>query len=322
MYLQYPKVYERGMHASAKTRAASHLAVFINSSAGTSKTDEVRRLAEIFSASGFKAEITLVQHGEEIPTLARRAVANGSRAVVAGGGDGTINAVASALVGTDTPLGVLPLGTLNHFAKDLQIPLDLEGAARTIATGRVVRVDVGEVNGHLFLNNSGVGLYPRIVREREKQQRGGHNKWIGLLLAGVPILRRLPSLKLHLTADGQVLRCTALFVFVGNNVYEMEGLSLGARTCLNAGQLSLWVAHYNGLRGLVGLCFRALLGRLHEQRDFERLCVKELQIQARAKRLPVAFDGEVSKLELPLHYRVRPQALGVLVPAEEGEGSG
>src|SRR3954447_2472479 len=129
---------------------APRLTILINAAAGTGEQEETRRrLAPILASSDLEVEISLVRNGEEMTTLARRAVYDGSRTVVAGGGDGTINAVAAVLVGTNTSLGVLPFGTLNHFAKDLQIPLDLEGAARTIVTGQTIAVDVGEVNGHI-----------------------------------------------------------------------------------------------------------------------------------------------------------------------------
>jgi diacylglycerol kinase family enzyme len=107
-----------------------------------------------------ESSILVARNGRELTALARLAIEEHGGIVVAAGGDRTINAVASALVGTDSPMGVLPLGTLNHFAKDLKIPLELESAVATMLTGRVVRIDVGEVNGHLFLNNSSLGIYP------------------------------------------------------------------------------------------------------------------------------------------------------------------
>src|SRR5215210_3549065 len=134
---------------------SSHPAVIINATSGANDKESVRaRLAEIFAARGLNARITLAESGAEIVELARRAAREDGDTVIAGGGDGTINAVASTLVGTAKRLGVLPLGTLNHFAKDLKIPLDLEDAAKTVLDGQVARVDVGEVNGRIFLNNS------------------------------------------------------------------------------------------------------------------------------------------------------------------------
>src|SRR5215210_1905941 len=133
----------------------SHPAVIINATSGANDKERVRdRLAELFAARGLTPRITLAQSGAEIVELAQRAVREDCNPVVAGGGDGTINAVASHVVGTNRTLGVLPLGTLNHFAKDIQVPLELEMAARVCLEGRVAQVDVGEVNGRIFLNNS------------------------------------------------------------------------------------------------------------------------------------------------------------------------
>ncbi|HYJ46776.1 MAG TPA: diacylglycerol kinase family protein, partial [Pyrinomonadaceae bacterium] len=222
----------------------------------------------------------------------------------------------SVLIDTDTPLGVLPLGTLNHFAKDLKIPLDLEGAARVLFEGQEIRVDVGEVNGRIFLNNSSLGLYPNIVRYREKQQeRLGRGKWPAFVWATLTMLKRYPFLNVRLSTDEQTLIRRAPFVFIGNNEYEMESFQIGARSCLDKGQLSLYVAHRTGRLGLLRLALRALFGGLRQEHDFDAMCTKEIWIETRRpKRLRVATDGEVSIMTTPLHYRVRPGALRVLVP--------
>src|SRR5581483_6186931 len=133
--------------------------------------------------------------------------------IVAAGGDGTLNAVASALVGTDIALGVLPMGTLNHFAKDLKIPLDVAHAARAIAEGHTKTVDVGVVNGRIFVNNSSLGLYPHIVRARElKQHRPGWGKWTALVWATWLVLRRSPFLRLRLCLERAESRYAASLV--------------------------------------------------------------------------------------------------------------
>src|SRR5947199_3052283 len=151
------------------TEMAEGFEVIIHcASGGRAGADAERAVTEAFASCGSRVRVRLAREGSELTELARSAVSNGARAVVAGGGDGTVSAVASALVGTDKALGVLPLGTLNHFAKDLCIPLEVVGAARNVCEGREVSVDVGEVNGRVFINNSGLGLYPHIVRRREK----------------------------------------------------------------------------------------------------------------------------------------------------------
>lgn len=300
------------------TSLPTRVEIILNASAGSGGQEEASRtLAEIFAAeSDMEAHVSLAQSGEEIVELARQAVADAEvQIIVAGGGDGTVNAVASELVGTDKTLGVLPLGTLNHFAKDLNIPLDLEGAARNIFSGETVKVDVGEVNERIFINNSSLGLYPSIVRRREKQQeRLGRGKWFAAVWATLEVFRRYPLFSVRLSADGQEFRRRTPFVFIGNNEYQMDTFNLGARSCLDAGQLSLHLTRDIGRLGLLRLAASALFGRLREAKDFDALCTKEVWIETRRTRLRVATDGEVTVMKSPLHYRVRPGALRVIVP--------
>jgi YegS/Rv2252/BmrU family lipid kinase len=292
--------------------------IIINARSGFSDKEEVRRqLSDIFSASGVTADISIAQNGAEVSKLARTAAGENWRVIVAGGGDGTINAVASAVIRAEKTLGILPLGTLNHFARDLKIPNDLEAAAQAIISGRAINVDVGEVNGHIFLNNSSLGLYPIIVHEREKKQRLGSGKWPAFIWAAVAALRRYPFLDIRLSADGKEFRRRTPFVFIGNNEYVMETFNIGLRDCLDRGRLSLYMTHRTGRWGLVRLALRAFLGHLREEKDFLAMCTKEVTIETRRKRLRVAFDGEVDLMEVPLHYRVRPGALRVIIPERE-----
>src|SRR6266511_603650 len=204
------------MQRCHRADTTSHVTVILNASAGVSEKEAVReRLAEMFGSSVLDAQICVARSGREIGELACHAARQVGGIVVAGGGDGTINAVASALVGTDTPLGILPLGTLNHFAKDLKIPLDLESAARTIIARRMIRVDVGEVNGRIFLNNSSLGIYPRIVEAREEHRRRGRGKWFALCLAALTVVGRYPLLRVRISVDGHELVRTTPIIFVG-----------------------------------------------------------------------------------------------------------
>ena len=289
--------------------------VIINLHSGVSDKEEARRrLTEIFAASGVDFEVSLAGSGAEVVQIAKQAARDKWTVIVAGGGDGTINTVASHVISAGKILGMLPLGTLNHFARDLKIPGDLELAAQAIVSGRTINVDVGEVNGRIFLNNSSLGLYPTILREREKKQRLGAGKWPAFVWAAVAALRRYPFLDVRLSADGEEFRRRTPFVFVGNNEYLMERFNIGVRECLDKGQLSLYITNRTGRWGLVRLAARALFRRLRDDKDFLALCTKEVKIQTRHKRLRVAFDGEVDVMETPLHYRVIPGALRVIVP--------
>ncbi|MGA2129928.1 MAG: diacylglycerol kinase family protein [Xanthobacteraceae bacterium] len=282
----------------------------------SSHVDAARaHLDRISGELGVAARVVVARRGDDISRLAARAVEENGRPVVAGGGDGTISAVAAALVGTDTALGVLPIGTLNHFAKDLGIPLGLEAAVRNVFTGQIAKVDVGEINGRVFVNNSSIGLYPRIVRQREEEQRHGHVKWVAFVLAVGSVLRRYSLLRVRLRTDAADLPARATpFVFVGNNRYEIAGLDIGTRMSLDSGRLWVCMAERAGRLHLVRMALRALMGRVtdHELSAFE---TEEIMIETATRWANVSTDGEVTVMEAPLRYRIRPRALGVVVPA-------
>ena len=298
--------------------------VIINAASGTSdKEDERRALADVFKSNNIEADIELARSGAEIVEMAQKAARGNFQIIVAGGGDGTVSAVASELVGTEKTLGVLPFGTLNHFAKDLNIPLELEAAAQVIIEGRRAQVDVGEVNGKVFINNSSLGLYPDVVRRREQRQKLGYGKWNSLFRSAFKVLRRYPFLNIRLSVDGKEMATRTPFIFIGNNVYEMESFNIGGRICLDAGHLSLYMTPRVGRLGLLQLALRALFGKLSQAKDFVSLCTDEIWIETRHKQMRVAMDGEVLMLETPLHYRVLPGALRVIVPTKtENETNG
>ena len=273
-------------------------------------------IERISSELGAQTQVIVTRTGDELVPLARRAVCEKNSRVAAGGGDGTVNAVAGAVAGTDAALGILPMGTLNHFAKDAGIPLDLEDAVRNFFTGQVVKVDVGEVNGRVFVNNSSIGVYPHIVREREAQQRHGHPKWLAFVIAVGAVLRRYSRLRirLHLSEAEALARLTP-FLFVGNNKYAVAGLEIGRRLSLTSGRLWVCTAPRAARRDLIGMAWRTLRGHVSEH-ELNAIEVEEIWVDAATPRISVSTDGEVSLMAAPLHYRIRPAALGVIVPAQ------
>ena len=293
--------------------------VIVNAGAGTGcEPDWLARMEGQFSAAGLLARVKLIHHGGEIEAAVAQALKQGASTVVAGGGDGTISAVAAGLVGTGVTLGVLPMGTLNHFAKDLGIPLEQEQAVAVIAAGRQLEVDVGEVNGRIFINNSSLGRYPEIVRGREQRQRRlGHGKWRALLSASIAAARRYPVLDVHVEVQGKTLVRRTPFVFIGNNEYTMEGFEIGVREALDRRLLSMYLTQRMGRFGLLQLAFMALFRRLDQARDFDVLTASGFTVKTRHRRLRVATDGEINMMDTPLHYRLRPASLRVFVPAEK-----
>jgi diacylglycerol kinase family enzyme len=272
----------------------------------------VALIARISSELSTQAQVIVTRTGAELGPLARRAVSERNSRVAAGGGDGTVNAVAGVVAGTDIALGVLPMGTLNHFAKDAGIPLDLEEAVRNFFTGRVVKVDVGEVNGRVFVNNSAIGVYPHLVRGREAQQRHGHPKWLALVIAVGAVLRRYSRLRVRMhMSEAEALARLTPFLFVGNNRYEVAGLEIGRRLSLTSGRL--WVCTAPRRRNLIAMAWRTLTGRVSDQ-ELNAIEAEEIWVEAATPRINVSTDGEVSLMAAPLHYRIRPGALGVVLP--------
>jgi diacylglycerol kinase family enzyme len=270
-------------------------------------------IARISGQFGVQVQVVVTKRGDDISSFAAHALAERHRPVVAGGGDGTVNAVAGKLAGTDTALGVLPMGTLNHFAKDVGIPLNLEAAVYNLFTGKVRKVDVGEVNGRVFVNNSGIGFYPHFVRQREELERRGHVKRVAVLLAVRAVLRRYFRLRMKLHMDeAEALEHLTPFLFVGNNRYQTSGLDIGTRLNLDSGRLWVCTAPNTGRNNIWRAALRTLVGRPTDQ-DLNAVEVEEIWAEPRTARVNVSTDGEVSIMNAPLHYRIRPRALEVVV---------
>lgn len=294
---------------------------FINASAGTAKAkskDDLRTLlAEIFAQHGIQADLRF-PHAEELPHLLKEARESAVDGIIAGGGDGTIRTAAAALMGSKIPLGVLPLGTLNHFAKDLGLPLKLEDAAAVIAAGNVARVDAGEVNGEVFINNSSIGIYPFMVLDRERiQEEEGKRKWHAAFYAAIRAMKKFPLRKLRVRVENETALHRSPIVFIGNNDYGLDPGKIGKRERLDRGELSVHIARVESRHGFLLLVLRGMLGKLRMSRDLQTLKGRFAEITSRTSRLPVALDGEVKILTPPLRYVIKKQALKVFVPKEE-----
>ena len=302
-----------------RMRSRPKVAALLNASAGTIEAqgeDKLRHaLASAFEKYGLSATLEFLSSAE-LGAAARRALrrvkAQELDAIVVGGGDGSIRTLASVLADSGVPLGIIPLGTLNHFARDLGIPLDLDGAVALIAAGHAHSVDVGDVNGQIFINNSSIGIYPYLVLERERRRRRKRlAKWTAMILAGLRVLRLLQWRRLAVSAEGCSEPCRSPCVFIGNNEYTLRVPAFGRRERLDAGELCLYVAKARSRLALFWLACRTILGRLDQLRDIRVLKVSTAEISSRRSRLLVALDGEVNVLRTPLHYRTRPAALRV-----------
>jgi diacylglycerol kinase family enzyme len=265
--------------------------------------------------AGVAAEIELIDGGEA-EVRCRAIVDRGDPLLIVGGGDGTVSAAAGAVADSNTRLGIFALGTLNHFARDLGIPRDLDEAAALIASGTERRVDIAEMNGRTFINNSAVGLYPLMVVDRDLQrQRLGRSKRLAMAVAAVRTLLRFGDQRLNLTVNDLAARVDTPLLFVGNNDYQIELPDVGRREALDDGKLCVLVLRKKSRAGFVAATLRALVGRARPDDMVELHGVERLRVGSHRRRLTVSLDGEVVSVEPPLDYRIRKRALRVIAPA-------
>lgn len=278
---------------------------------------EAAAIEAAFAAAGAEARVHLASPADYATLIPRLwSAAPTPTAVVVAGGDGTVNCAAQAAVDTEVVLGVLPMGTFNHFAKDLGLPTELAEAVAALVAGSVQAVDVAEVNGRVFVNNSVLGAYPTMVavRDRLREQRGW-GKVRAVPVAAWRVLRALPVHRFDLVGPGFVRhRVRTPLLFVGNGVYDNEGGGVLAREALGDGELGVAVVQVSSRFGLVRTVLRSLVAGVERARDVDLAAVSELLVSGRFRHVRVAVDGEVCWLDVPLRYRVRPGALRVLAP--------
>jgi diacylglycerol kinase family enzyme len=289
--------------------------VILNARSGTAKGGEPTAVHAAFARAGVMAEVFVVEP-PAIDAALRAATAARPDAVIVGGGDGTVRSAAAVLAGSGVPLGVLPLGTLNHFAKDLGVPVALDDAIAALATAVVGEVDVGEVNGEVFVNNCSLGSYPEAVRHREALRREkGQRKWWAMCRAVWRTFVRLHRLRLRIAVDGQPARAVRVpFVFVANNRYSGHLLSPNLRPVLDGGQLWVYTAHAHRHLTIVRMFFQSLLRRIDAADALEAQPGSAVVIESPGESVAATIDGELIRLRGPLRFRIRPRALRVLVP--------
>jgi diacylglycerol kinase family enzyme len=289
--------------------------ILVNQGGGGAGDDARERVEAALRGAGIGGAVELVP-GAKLAGRAAQAVADGVALVIAAGGDGTQSAVAGVLAGTSATLGVLPLGTLNHFARDLGISFKLDEAAAVIAAGHRRTIDVARLNDRIFINNSAIGLYPLMVADREGQQRRlGRSKRLAMFVAGVRTLGRFHHHRLKLTINRQrTEHVLTPLLFVGNNDYRLDLGGAGQRDSLSDGLLSLIVMRRMGRIGFFAALIRALFDRARPGDMIKLDHVIALEVESRRSRLTVSSDGETAAIAPPLAYRIDPAALTVIAP--------
>lgn len=316
---------DRDAATIARNEAARRgpLFVVLNAGSGRHDSDEEQQvMAHVFTESGRAFEFLLIDDPSQIGKVARRAVELAQArhgVVVAAGGDGTINAVASAVLGSGCPFAVLPQGTFNYFGRANAIPQDTHAAASALAGATLSEVQVGQVNGRPFLVNASVGLYPKLLEDREAwKQKWGRSRFVAFL-SGIATLLRLPrQLHLDIESDGQTAMRRTLTLFVGNNHLQLERVGIEERhaNAVECGKLAGIVVRPIGVLALFGLLVRGLLGRLGDAANIESFSFRRLTVMPKGRRrVKVAMDGEITWMQAPLVFEVSPQSLLLMVPA-------
>lgn len=293
----------------------SRLALILNP--GSGKKDAQARVAGIRAGlEGRTREFAVYQvtHGAQIADAAKRAVADGADIVAAFGGDGTQNAVAGALRGTNTVMAVLPGGTFNYFARELGVGQSLEDAIAAIHAGHVEPRNLGEMNGRIFLNNASLGVYPQILEARESiYRRLGRSRMAAYWSVIVALNDMRAPMELHVnTAEGRRDYVTPL-VFVAHSAYQLESLGLEGAEMITQGHFAVFVLRNLQRRGLMLAALRLAMGRASHGDDFDLLVADALTIDAGHKSKLVAIDGEKARMTAPFELRVLPDALRVIV---------
>jgi diacylglycerol kinase family enzyme len=295
---------------------APPLFVVLNAASGSQDADEAReQIATVFRDAGREhAFFTLDQTDDAL----RRACAEGG-VVVAAGGDGTINAVAQRLLGHDCAFGVIPQGTFNYFAREHGVPLDTIAAASALLRATPQPVQAGLVNDRIFLVNASLGLYPKLLEDREDlKAQLGRSRFVAFLSGLRTLVRERGQLRLTLELDGSSRTLRTPTLFVGNNALQLQRLGFAEAAALESGWLAAIVLRPTGTLAMLGLVLRGALGRLGEADQVSSLAIRTLTVSPRGKpRIKVATDGEVSRMRAPLVFRVAPQPLMLMVPAPD-----
>lgn len=287
--------------------------LFLNPASGTRLSPSgLGALTEAAATAG----LDVLELGPELDVMReiRERRERGKKLFVAAGGDGTVNLVVQGLAHTDANLAVIPVGTYNHFARDLGVPLDWRQALETALNGRTRQIDCGRVNERMFVNNVSIGLYPELIARREERGRD-YPRWKARLFAAYGTLRKYPHVTLAIeSAHHREIIRTHVFI-VSNNSYDLSRIGIQApRYTLEEGRLSVyWLPHLPRIR-LMKFIAHYMAGRVRQTPGFRSFRTMRMKVQSSRPFLRVGIDGELVKLETPLVITIIPRSLNVKVP--------
>jgi diacylglycerol kinase family enzyme len=291
--------------------------IFVNAGSGVRMpVEELRALEDAARDGGL--EVIRIAPDVDITQRIRQQMREERRLFIAAGGDGTVHHMVQALVNSDAAFAVLPIGTYNHFAKDLRIPLDWRAALEVALSGETQQIDVARVNDRYFVNNVSIGLYPELVAKREARGRD-YPRWKARVFAAYATLRHYPHVSINIESEHhqEVIR-THVFM-VSNNSYDLSRVGIDApRPTLTEGRIAIyWLPHLPRV-ALMKFAAHYLAGRVSQAPGFRSFRSQRLKVQSRHQRLHVGIDGEVFILPTPLTITSVPQSLLVKVGKAAG----
>lgn len=296
---------------------ARRICVVANPASGKNSKGDTA-LAAAMEAFGDRAELRRWSPETDLSHTVRTALDDGFDIIVAAGGDGTIVSVAQAMLGEKAAMGVLPLGTFNYFARGLGLPEDPAEAARAVLEGETQPLSVGEVNGQVFLNNASIGLYPYILQQREDAyRRFGRSRMLAYwsaLRTFVHIRRPRPR---TITANGESRTLRSPLIFAARSAYQLREFGLTGAQAVERDKIALWVVHETTRGGMFVMAWRLMRKRLRAGEDVDLIIADDVEVAARHTTELIAFDGEKKHMSVPVKFRMRPDAINVVMPKAE-----
>lgn len=291
--------------------------LFLNPRAGTFGGADESSLRTAAYEEGLR--VVDVGPAVDVRAVVREALDAGLKTFVVAGGDGTVHHVAQALVGTEGILGVIPIGSVNHLARDLEVPIGDWRAALDIAVrGEIHQIDVGRVNGLYFINSVMLGIYPTISEYRERF-RSLNNRWAAYFKAARLALRHFPHVTLVVELDGRVETFRTQLFVVAVNSYDLSQFGLvSPKTTFNDGRLSIYSLSFMSRTQFIRAAAKYFRGKVGDVPGFRRIRTAQLHVDTGKRRLRVSLDGELIELQTPLQIAVVPSSLLVRAPGGEG----
>tara|TARA_Y100000815_G_scaffold247332_1_gene247667 strand:+ start:2314 stop:3276 length:963 start_codon:yes stop_codon:yes gene_type:complete len=316
------------MNTTAGTPLAAQAPLFIvlNTGSGSHRGNEVEdSIRQVLETAGRRFEMFSVRGGKDLDSTARQALERARSeqgAVIAAGGDGTLNAVANVVLGSDVPFGILPQGTFNYFGRTYGISQDTETATRCLLDAVIEPVQVGLLNGRVFLVNASLGLYPDLLEDREAyKQRYGRSRWVALWSALVTLTRAHRQFSVQLETREQLRHLRTQTIVVDNNALQLEHIGIDEQSRLQHGQLVAITARPLGTLALYSMVLRGLLSRMGDADQVSSFGFRRMRVRLghRRRRVKVAMDGEICWMQSPLLFQVADQPLPLLVPRDDSQ---